>query len=140
MHQVSQHIQNSEVVFDDNHALGFGQFLDDAHDAHTLVDVKIRRGFIKEIDINIPQNGCTNSHPLQLASRQLVNFTIEQMVDAKRFGHGIKNASFIHARKQFAHRPLNSFWQTVYILWFQRHADLPFLNSDEKVSQFTLGN
>ena len=95
MDKVCQHIQHRQVVFNHDDPLGFGQLLDDSNNAHALVNVKIGRRLVKEIHVNIAQHGGTDGHALQLPSRQLVNLSLEQMVNTERFGQRIEDASFI---------------------------------------------
>ena len=121
-----------------NDAFGFSELLDDANNSHSLVNVEVGRGFVEEIHVDIPQDGCTNRHPLQFTPGQLLDGALEQVVNAQRLGHGVQHASLINLGQEFTNRALHTLWQLVHVLWLDGHFDLAFLHSDEEITQFTL--
>ena len=53
VNQIRQHVEHSKVVLNNDDALFLCQLLDDFHDPHSFVDIKVRGGFVKKIHVGI---------------------------------------------------------------------------------------
>ena len=118
---------------------GFSQGLNDANDAHAFVDVKVRGGFVKEVDVHITQNRRSNRHALQFTTRKLLDGSVHQMVNPQRTGGLFEQTSFVDLAQEVSDGSCDSFWKTIHVLGFHCDPDFAVLDSDEKVPQLTFG-
>ena len=133
VHQVGEHVEDREVVLDDDDTTFSGQALDDANDAHALVDVEVGGRFVEEIHVRITQQRGAHGHTLQLTARQLPNFALEQVVDAQGCGEFLEQASLIHLSKQVTDLPFDALGKAVDVLWLHGDRNATFLDLDKEI-------
>ena len=139
MHKISEHVKHRKVVLDDNDAAFRGQLLDDADDAHALVDVQVGGRLVEEIHVRITQQRGAHGHALQFTAGQLADFSLKQMVDAEGDGEFVEQAALVHLAQQVADLALDPLRQAIDVLWLDGHRNSTFFDLDEEVPQFATG-
>ena len=123
-------------MLDDDDSLCLCKFLDDAHNAHAFVNVEVGRRLVKEVDIYISENRCTDGHALQFSPRELLDGTLEKMVNAQRARSRFKQASFVHLAEQVVHGAFDAFWEFIHVLRLEGNTDASLLDGDEEIPEF----
>ena len=136
MNQIGQYVQDGQIVFNDDDALGFSKVLNDSYDAHSLVNIKVGRRFVEKVDVDVPKDGGTDGHALEFSSRELLNGSLKQVVDAQRTGGLLKQASLVHLTEKFVNGSFDALGEFIHVLRLEGDTNAAFLNGDEKITKF----
>ncbi len=77
MHGIGEHIEDSEVVLDDHDRPLLGEFADQVRGGHPLVDVKIGRDLVEEVEVGVPCQTGSDRHPLEFAAGEVPDCPVE---------------------------------------------------------------
>ena len=102
MDLVCQGVQHRQVVLDDEHVPGLAELLYHLGHHQALVDVQVRRGFVEEVHISLPDDGGRDGQPLQLATRERLQFLIHHGPYAQLLHRLVHHATFVHLLQQLA--------------------------------------
>ena len=122
-------IKNKNVVFNNQDGRFFiREIFDKFADAQTLFDIKIGTRFIKNIEIRILQNRCSNSNALQFSSRKLIQLTIKYFLKFENGNDRLQLLFFISLLEKTSHGTFDLFWNHINGLRFVTNGNRAITN------------
>ena len=116
VHRIGKHVEDGEIVFDDNDRAFRGEFPYQSGCRDTLVDIQKRRNFVEEIEIGVSCKAGGDCHPLEFSTAQRADGVVEDCIEFERRNESFKLTPLISCFEQVAGRPGEHFRDKIDIL------------------------
>ncbi len=118
MHGIGEHIEDREVVLHDHDRPLPGEFPDQVCRGHPLVDVKVGRDLVEEVEVGVPGEAGGDRHPLQLAAGEVRYRPVDDRRKRQPVDVVPEPPALVGGREEVAHRPGKDLRYLVDILRF----------------------
>ena len=106
---VGEVVENRQIVFNnDDIVVGLRQRANDTSSSQTLLDIQVRGGLVKHVNIGFLDTDSSDGKSLQLTTRELVNLTVHEMAEFEGVQNLVQVAQRGAAFQKALNRPLRA--------------------------------
>ena len=139
MDRIREHVEDCEIVLDNDHRAPGGQVPDKFGSGNPLVDIEERGDLIEEVQVRIPGKTGSDRNPLEFPAAQRTDVVIEYRIEFEFRENLGKHVPLVSALQERPYRTFEDLGNIVNILGFRGDLQRLFGYGLEEIEQLCSG-